>query len=94
MSRAGSAQPASPTMRAGTPVLAARSPGVLEVCADAAAYFEPFDEHGVADLMAKVEDDASFRAMLRERGAQRAREFSWTRCAQAHVEAYSLALGG
>jgi len=81
-------------MRAGTPVLAARSPGLIEVCATAAAYAEPFDVDGFAAQMQTIASEPSFRDTLRERGYAHAREFSWPRCAQAHAGAYSLALGG
>jgi alpha-1,3-rhamnosyl/mannosyltransferase len=79
-------------MGAGAPVIAARSPGVVEVCGDAAAYADPRDPAALADQMARLAADRSLRRALSERGARRAREFSWARSARAHVEAYTLAL--
>jgi glycosyltransferase involved in cell wall biosynthesis len=81
-------------MRSGTPVLAARSPGVVEICADAVLYTDPFDADGFAARMAQLAGDRPLRERLAGLGQARAREFSWASCAQSHVEAYSLALGG
>jgi glycosyltransferase involved in cell wall biosynthesis len=81
-------------MRAGTPVLAARSPGLLEICGEAAIYAEPSDADGFAAQMTTLAADAGLAQSLRLRGFGRAHDFSWTRCAESHVGAYSLALGG
>jgi glycosyltransferase involved in cell wall biosynthesis len=78
-------------MCAGTPVLAARSPGVVETCGDAAAFFDPRDPADLAARMAEVAGDPARRRDLAERGRRRAAEFSWTRSARAHVKAYTLA---
>jgi glycosyltransferase involved in cell wall biosynthesis len=79
-------------MQAGTPVLAARSPGVVEICGGAAEYVEPLDSVGFATRMAEVAGDPTLRQRLGALGQARAGEFSWARCAERHVEAYSLAL--
>jgi glycosyltransferase involved in cell wall biosynthesis len=78
-------------MHAGVPVLAARSPGVVETCGDAAAWFDPHDPDGLAGALAALEGDPARRADLSARGRRRAAEFSWERCARAHVEAYTVA---
>ena len=80
-------------MRAGVPVLAARSPGVVEVCADAALYADPDDPEGFAALLERIAGDAELRDRLRTRGSHRANDFSWASCARAHLAAYSLAVG-
>lgn len=79
-------------MRRGVPVLAVPSDGLREVCGDAARYVAPGDVAGLAAEMAAVAADASRRATLAERGRERAAGFSWARCAQAHLDAYSLSL--
>jgi alpha-1,3-rhamnosyl/mannosyltransferase len=81
-------------MKAGTPVLAARAPGVVEICADAAVYADPLDADGFAAWMTELAEDKTMRERLAGRGQARAGYFSWASCAQRHVEAYSLALGG
>ncbi len=81
-------------MTVGTPVLAARSPGVTEVCADAALYAEPSDIGAFAEAMVRLDRDPSLRRELSTRGALRAEHFSWAECARQHAYAYSLAVGG
>jgi glycosyltransferase involved in cell wall biosynthesis len=80
-------------MRLGTPVIAARSPGVVEVCADAVRYADPRDSAEFAVAMAEIGADPGLQERLRERGSQRARDFSWSSCARAHLDAYSLVVG-
>jgi glycosyltransferase involved in cell wall biosynthesis len=78
-------------MSAGTPVLAARSPGLLEVCADAASYADPRDPESFAEAMVQISQAPALQAQLGELGRRRAARFSWGECARAHVDAYSLA---
>lgn len=80
-------------MSVGTPVLAARSPGLVEVCAEAAVYGDPADPASFAAAMMDIAADATLRRELSGRGRARAAEFSWRECARRHAEAYSLALG-
>ncbi|MEA2159451.1 MAG: hypothetical protein QOD66_1831 [Solirubrobacteraceae bacterium] len=80
-------------MALGTPVLAARSPGIVEICADAVRYADARDARSFADAMAELAEDPVLRGELARRGMRRAERFSWATCAQAHAEAYSLALG-
>jgi glycosyltransferase involved in cell wall biosynthesis len=81
-------------MTTGTPVIAARSPGVTEVCGEAVLYADPRDPGDLATKMTQVATDPALRADLGERGRRRAAEFSWARSARAHVEAYTLAVQG
>jgi glycosyltransferase involved in cell wall biosynthesis len=80
-------------MGLGTPVLAARSPGILEICADAVRYADPRAPVSFAGAMAELANDSSLRRELSARGKRRAAEFSWETCARRHLDAYSLALG-
>jgi glycosyltransferase involved in cell wall biosynthesis len=79
-------------MAAGTPVLAAQTPGVLEVCADAARYADPSDPASFAAAMSEIAADETLRRELARRGRRRAATFSWADSARIHVCAYSLAL--
>jgi glycosyltransferase involved in cell wall biosynthesis len=78
-------------MAAGVPVIAAESPGVSEVCGDAALYADPRSPESFAAAMARVAGDGALQADLEARGRRRAERFSWEGCARAHVCAYSLA---
>jgi glycosyltransferase involved in cell wall biosynthesis len=79
-------------MHAGVPVIAARSPGVAETCADAALYVDPYDAGALAHELERVAADPALRATLAARGRDRAAAFSWRASARAHIEAYTLAL--
>lgn len=81
-------------MSAGTPVLAARSAAVEEVCGDAALYVGPHEARGLAERLASLSLDGDLRRDLTERGRRRAAEFSWARSARAHLDAYALAISG
>ncbi len=79
-------------MALGTPVLAARSPGIVEICAEAVRYADPSEPRSFAQGMAELAADPGLREQLSERGRRRAAQFSWAACARAHADAYSLAL--
>jgi len=79
-------------MSIGTPVVAARSPGLTEVCGRAAVYADPHDPEAFAIAMTQIAADSTLREELAERGRARAGGFSWSQCAQRHLDAYSLAL--
>jgi len=78
-------------MSAGTPVVAVHSAAVAEVCDDAALYVGPRAADELAGHLRRLAADPSLRADLRLRGRRRAAEFSWARCAGAHLRAYTLA---
>jgi glycosyltransferase involved in cell wall biosynthesis len=80
-------------MRAGVPVLAGRSPGVVETAGDAALYADPRDPEDLARALERLAADAALRAALSERGRSRAGRLSWAGSARAHISAYTLALG-
>ncbi len=79
-------------MSLGTPVIAASTPTLREVCGDAAVYIDPDEPRGLADAMARVASDPQLRGSLSERGRRRAGRFSWAQSAAAHVNAYAMAL--
>jgi glycosyltransferase involved in cell wall biosynthesis len=83
--------PALEAMSAGVPVIAARSPGLVETCAGAARYIDPYDAGDLATALAELASDATLREDLAHRGRARAAEFSWAASARAHIEAYTLA---
>jgi glycosyltransferase involved in cell wall biosynthesis len=78
-------------MAAGVPVLAARAPGVTEICGDAALYADPRDPQDFADALARLAAEPALREDLAARGRARAAAFSWRASAQRHIEAYTLA---
>jgi glycosyltransferase involved in cell wall biosynthesis len=78
-------------MQAGVPVIAARSPGLAEICAGAALYVDPYDAGALAHELGRVAADPALRSAAAARGRDRAAQFSWRASARAHIEAYTLA---
>ncbi|MCA1684029.1 MAG: glycosyltransferase family 4 protein [Actinobacteria bacterium] len=78
-------------MHAGVPLVAARSPGLAETCADAALLVDPHDVEGLARALARVAAEPALRAALTARGLARGEQFSWRASARAHIAAYTLA---
>ncbi|MDQ3678397.1 MAG: glycosyltransferase, partial [Actinomycetota bacterium] len=79
-------------MSAGVPVLAARCPGIVETCAEAARYFDPYDVAGLAQLLGQLATDPPAREALARGGRERAAAFSWRSSARSHIAAYTLAV--
>ncbi len=79
-------------MSVGVPVVAARSPGLVETVGDGALLFDPHDAAALADALTTVASDPAARAELAAGGRRRAAAFSWQASARAHIAAYSLAM--
>lgn len=75
-------------MSCGTPVIASRSSSLPEVCADAALYVDPTDVEDMARALARMAEDPSLRARLKEQGLRRARLFSWREAARRTLAVY------
>jgi glycosyltransferase involved in cell wall biosynthesis len=60
------------------PVVAARAASLPEVCGDAAMYCDPADASDIARVVQRVVSDSAMQEDLRQRGAERARRFSWS----------------
>ena len=84
--------PALEAMHAGTPVIAARTAGLAEVCGDAARLVDPRDPVSIAAALEEVATVPPLREELRRRGEARAAQFSWQRSARAHLDAYERAV--
>ena len=78
-------------MALGTPVIAAPSPGIAEVCGDAARYVPAGDPGALAGALSAVAGSEALRRDLAQRGRRRAALFSWQSSARAHLKAYDLA---
>ncbi|MBO9520726.1 MAG: glycosyltransferase family 4 protein [Nocardioidaceae bacterium] len=75
-------------MAVGTPVAASAVASIPEVCGNAAILFDPDDPRSIA---AGVEQAIGAGDRLRDLGLKRAAEFTWERCAEAHVASYRAA---
>jgi len=79
-------------MAAGVPVVAVRNAAVEEVCGDAALYVDAEDPAELEAVVRRLLEDEGHRAHVAAEGRRRAAGFSWAASAQAHLEAYRLAL--
>jgi glycosyltransferase involved in cell wall biosynthesis len=68
-------------MACGTPVICANNSSLPEVVGDAGLMFDCDDVRGVAEGIGKIVSSPSYRAELSARSAERAKLFSWDRCA-------------
>jgi glycosyltransferase involved in cell wall biosynthesis len=74
-------------MAIGCPVVASRIPAVVEVCGDAALYFDPHDKQGLMKAMLAVARDPQVRDSLLARGGKRAQLYSWHSSARKLLDA-------
>jgi glycogen(starch) synthase len=83
------------SMRAGRPVIAARSGALPEVIGDDGLIFEPDDLAGLAGAMDRLTGDRKLASMLGQRARYRyEREFRATRMARQTAAVYERALSG
>jgi alpha-1,3-rhamnosyl/mannosyltransferase len=83
--------PVVEAMASGVPVVAANASCLPEVAGDAALLVDPDDERGMAEALRSVLEDAALRDRLSARGRERARGFTWERCADETVAVYRAA---
>lgn len=76
------------------PVACANVSALPEVVGDAALQFDPRAPDEIADVLARLLEDAPLRAELVRRGRGRLDVFSWQRTAQGTLESWSRALTG
>ncbi len=84
--------PVLEAMARGVPVACSSSSSLPEVAGDAALLFDPRDEAQIATAVRRLLEDHALAERLRERGAERAREFTWERSARLTLDSYSRAL--
>ncbi len=78
-------------MQCGVPVIAANSTSIPEVVGDAGILVDPLDINEISDSIYTLYNSESLRKEFRERGLQRAKLFSWTKCADDTVNVYQTA---
>jgi len=84
--------PVLEAMACGTPVLCSNTSSLPEVGGQAVLYFDPLNPEEMANAMQTLSASPEMRAALREKGLQRAQNFSWHESARKHAEVYSEVL--
>jgi len=83
----GFGMPGLEALACGTPVIASNIPALVEVLGTAAVHV-PLHGSELARALEHVTRDRGLARELSARGPERAREFSWDRSAQLHLELY------
>jgi glycosyltransferase involved in cell wall biosynthesis len=73
--------PAVEAMACGTPVLTSNVCSLPEIVGDAGILVDPQDIEAIADGIRRLVEDASLIDDLRQRGLERARQFTWEKTA-------------
>jgi len=86
--------PVLEAMARGVPVACSDASSLPEVAGDAALLFDPHDPRAIAQALTRLLTDEELRAQLRNRGAARAKEFTWQRTARLTLDSYARAMSG
>lgn len=80
-------------MACGVPVVSSNASCLPEVGGMAPAYHQPSDVEGLSELLERGLCDEAWREEARSRGLERAKAFSWQRCAQETMAVYGAVSG-
>jgi len=75
-------------MACGTPVLASDRSSMPEVAGNAALLVDPENADAIAEGIRRLANDEALHASLRQKGFERAAQFTWARTAAATIESY------
>lgn len=81
--------PVLEAMACGTAVITSNVSSLPEVAGDAAVLVDPMDSSAIAGAISKVLSDKQYKAVLSQKGIERAKQFTWERCARETLEVYS-----
>lgn len=79
-------------MASGCPVITSNSSACGEIGSGGAILVDPRSVQDIAQAMSRVATDGDLRKDLRQRGLERAKEFTWSRAAELHIMAFEKAL--
>jgi alpha-1,3-rhamnosyl/mannosyltransferase len=82
--------PVLEAMACGVPVLTSNVSSLPEVAGDVALMADPRDDDALRAGLLRVLEDSSWRSGASARGVSRARDYPWSRCVDATVDAYSF----
>lgn len=72
-------------MACGCPVIVSNAASLPEVCGDAALYCDPHSVEDIAEKIKEMVTNEALRNELRQKGIERAKQFTWERCARETI---------
>jgi len=75
-------------MKCGTPVITSNTSCMPEVADGAAVLVDPHDHRALAKAMMDIIENGNLKNQLKIKGLQRAREFSWFKCARKTIHLF------
>lgn len=85
--------PITEAMTCGTPIVTSHGTGLEELAGDAALKVNPLDPEEIAEAIHRVLSDPSLAEQLSHRGLERAKMFSWRRCARQTLSVFEEVVG-
>jgi glycosyltransferase involved in cell wall biosynthesis len=85
--------PITEAMSCGTPIVTSHGTGLEEIAGDAALKVNPHDPAEIADAAHRILTDSELAQTLRARGFERAKMFSWERCARQTLAVFEEVAG-
>jgi len=86
--------PVLEAMACGTPVITSNTSSLPEIAGDTQVTLDPRDVKAIAEAMAWVLTDEPKRRDMRQRGLERARQFTWETTARKTLELYRRVMRG
>jgi glycosyltransferase involved in cell wall biosynthesis len=78
-------------MQCGVPVITSNTSSLPEVVGDAGIMIDPTDEGALCQAMLDLINNETLRTELSQKGLERAKQFSWAKCAEQTVNVYRIA---
>jgi len=89
----GFGMPLLEAMASGVPIVASGTSSIPEVVGDAGILVDPLSISEMSQAILKLLNDNSLRSSFREKGIQRAKQFTWERAARETLRIYQEIIG-
>lgn len=88
----GFGMPILESLASGTPVITSHTSSMPEVGGDAAIYIDPYNSRDLSEALHGLMTSSNLHKQLRDRGIERAREFTWEKAARATLDVFNSSL--